>query len=115
VITPGNESRDLSAETVARVVTLLAEMGRVAQAALKAPEANAAREAVLDPVVTLEVTGVHFRPGRTGEPQRVEVGCLQRGPMPATPFVLWFTLQPGEANPYEAGLRVDVLLRPRHD
>jgi hypothetical protein len=60
----------------------------------------------------IEVTGVQLRPFRTGEPHRVELTCVQLGPLPAvSPFVLWATVPPGGSNPYQTGQRYAVLLR----
>jgi hypothetical protein len=107
--TPRNPSgHEEAALVLARVVTDLAGL---LEAAYRVPQTEG--HPLLDPGVVLEVSGVQSRPGRAGEPQRIALWCLQRGPLPATPLQFWATLKPEDNQPYEIGAQYDLLLRRR--
>ena len=115
--TQGNELRDLSAETVARVVKMLAEMGNVAQAALQEPAERAPHDAFDQgtAVATVHVTctGVYFpklqpAPG----PQRIEVRFAQLGGQFGE-FALFLPApDPGQALPYAPGQHYRLPVMP---
>jgi hypothetical protein len=113
------QAEPLSPEVVARVVKMLADMGKVALAAIEGPipgvtEPQDARE-LLDPQIVIQITDVVVRPGprNAHDPQRYELTYMQLGPLPTRTCQMWVTVPPGMTNPYEVGQVYDVVLRRR--
>lgn len=108
-------SDQVSAAALAQAARLVARMVVAASSDLleqlaQMPQENSTLVRPTSETLTVEITAVQMRPTRAGEDQRVELTCLQLGPVPGNPFMLWATVPAGAPNPYQVGQQYEIVL-----